>query len=450
MTQIAPLPDGFITELTKLVGRQHVLLEALTHEFTTDWTGRYKGRTPVVIRPADADEVAAVLALCTEGKVPVVPQGGNTGLVGGGVPMSGEVVISLKRLQHIGAVDPSTNQITVGSGVTLAQVGAASPELDLAISIASRASATVGGAIATNAGGLRVLRYGPMRSQVKGVEAVLSDGTIISHLSGLIKDNTGYDYPSLLVGSEGTLAIITQARLQLIPRAVNRVTAVIGLDTLATLERVAAAARIMIPELHSAEFFTDYGLQLLVQHAGLAQPLPDRYDFYLLLEAVGEDASERLSDVIADLPVAVAETERDRARLWQYRERQPQAAGYLGTPLKLDVSVPQSQWVKLASHANQLVKDIDHRAEVVIFGHVVDGNVHVNIVPGGKADGTHETAVFQFVASLGGSISAEHGIGRLKAPWLHLVRSDAERSLFARIRSAFDPHGILNPNILPR
>ena len=437
-------------ELASVVGGNHVLTGAGAAGFAVDWTGRFRGYTPAVVRPGDTAEVARVLALCADAGIPVVPQGGNTGLVGGGVPLHGEVVLSLARLTRLDPVDLEASQVTAGAGVTLRRVSDASPGLDLGILIASRDSATVGGAVATNAGGLRVLRYGPMRAQVRGVEAVLSDGTVVSHLAGLVKDNTGYDYPSLLAGSEGTLAVLTRVRIQLVPRPRRLVTAIVGLTSLGELHALARQAVSDVPGLVSAEFFTRAGLDILIEHAGLTPPLPSPAEVYLLLEASGPEALDELAALIGDRPAAVGETAADRARLWAYRERHPEAAGFLGVPVKLDVSVPAARWVQLASAAADVVAEVDPGARVVTFGHVADGNVHVNIVPAQAADGRHEDAVFSFVASLGGSISAEHGIGALKARWLPLARSVAERALFARIRSALDPSATLNPHILPR
>jgi FAD/FMN-containing dehydrogenase len=366
------------------------------------------------------------------------------------VPLHGEVVLSLARLDRLGPADAAAGQITAGAGVTLQQVAVALPRLDLGVFIASRYSATVGGAIATNAGGLRVLRHGPMRAQVRGIEAVLTDGAVVSHLSGLVKDNTGYDYPSLLAGSEGTLAVITAARLQLVPAMVDPVTVVMGVDGLDTVHTLARRALREVGGLVSAEFFTQAGLDLLIEHAGLVPPLRSPAPVYLLLEASGPGAADDLAAVAGDRPAAVGTTAAERARLWACRERHPEAAGLLGVPLKLDVSVPAAQWVRLASEVAGVVAKADPGAQVIIYGHVADGNVHVNVVPAADTDGRHQDAVFGFVASLGGSISAEHGIGALKARWLPLVRSDAERALFARIRSALDPRGILNPHVLPR
>ena len=305
------------------------------------------------MRPRDTEQVAAVLALCSGAGVPVVPQGGNTGLVGGSVPVHGEVVLSLARLDRLGPPDLDAAQVTTGAGVTLSQVAAAAPGLDLGVLIASRDSATVGGAVAANAGGLRVLRYGPMRAQLRGLEAVLSDGTVVSHLSGLVKDNTGYDYPSLLAGSEGTLAVITQARLRLVPRPRGLVTVLCGYSTLAELHASARLATARVPGLLSAEFFTQAGLDVLASQAGLAPPLASRAPAYLLLEAAGPGALDDLAAVAGDRPAAVAQSAADRARLWAYRERHPEAAGFLGQPLKLDVSVPARHWAELAGRGGR-------------------------------------------------------------------------------------------------
>ena len=330
-----------------------------TAGFAVDWTGRFRGRRRpsfgLVIRPRSRP---CWPCAPTPG-VPVVPQGGNTGLVGGGVPLHGEVVLSLTRLNQLGPVDHEASQVTAGAGVTLQQVADADPGLDLGILIASRDSATVGGAVATNAGGLRVLRFGPMRAQLRGIEAVLADGTVVSHLAGLVKDNTGYDYPSLLAGSEGTLAVITQARLRLVPRLRDAVTVLVGLGGLDELHALARQAVREVPGLVSAEFFTRTGLDILVAHAGLAPPLPAPAPAYLLLEASGPGALDDLADVIGDREAAVGESAADRARLWSYRERHPEAAGFLGVPIKLDVSVPAAQWVRLASEVAAVVAGAD-------------------------------------------------------------------------------------------
>jgi FAD/FMN-containing dehydrogenase len=444
------LSAALLRDFTAVVGGAHVLTGDAAAGYAIDWTGGFTGRTPAVLRPRDTGQVAALLALCADAGVAVVPQGGNTGLAGGGVPLHGEVVLSLARLDRLGPVDGEAGQVSAGAGVSLQRAADADPGLDLGVFIASRDSATVGGAVATNAGGLRVLRHGPMRAQLRGIEAVLSDGTVLSHMSGLVKDNTGYDYPSLLAGSEGTLAVITAARLQLVPRLAGPVTVIVGADGPGEVHALARRAVREVGGLVSAEFFTQPGLDLLATHAGLVPPLRPANPAYLLLEAAGPGAAEELARLAGDRPAAVGTGPAERARLWACRERHPEAAGFVGVPLKLDVSAPAAQWVRLASEVAGVVGAADPGALVVTYGHVADGNLHVNVVPGAEADGRHEDAVFSFVASLGGSISAEHGIGALKARWLPLVRSRAEQALFARIRAAFDPAGILNPHVLPR
>jgi FAD/FMN-containing dehydrogenase len=223
-----------------------------------------------------------------------------------------------------------------------------------------------------------------------------------------------------------------------------------GLGSLAEVRSMARRALGEVPGLLSAEFFTQAGLDILTRHAGLRPPLPASAPAYLLLEAAGSGALDDLAALIGDAPAAVAQTDADRASLWAYRERQPEAARFLGEPIKLDLSVPPAQWMTLASAAPQVIADVDPDAQVIMFGHVADSSIHINVVPAGAADGRHENAIFSFVAELGGSISAEHGIGALKAPWLRLVRSEAECRLFIKIRAALDPVGTLNPHVLPR
>jgi len=444
------LPDDLAKTLAGVVGDANVLTGEATAGYAVDWTRKFSGSTPAVVRPGSVPEVQAVLALCNEAGVALVPQGGNTGLVGGGVPLHGELVLSLSRLRQLGPVDPGAGQVTAEAGVTLDRLAAAHPDYDFGVVIASRGSATVGGAIGTNAGGVRVLRYGHMRSQLRGLEAVLADGTVISHLSGLTKDNTGYDYGSLIAGSEGTLAVVTRARLQLVPRMTGPVTAIAGLGDLREAHELARSAVRTVRGLVSAEFLTRTGLSILHDEAGMPFPLNGSPPVYVLLEASGPGAFEELAELIGDRPAAVAESESDRARLWAYRERLPEAAGFIGVPIKLDVSVPAANWVTLAESVGPAVKAVDAQATVVTYGHIADGNVQVNLVPDAAADGRHEDAVLTLVASLGGSISAEHGIGALKSRWLPLARTQAETELFARIRRAFDPRGILNPHVLPR
>ena len=434
--------------LASIVGDRHVLTEPdVTAGYAVDWTGRFRGSTPAVVRPGSTEEVAAVVQLCNEHGIAVVPQGGNTGLVGGSVPLDGEVVLSLRRLDAIGEVDRLAAQVTAGAGVTLAalQRHADTAGVAFGIDLAARDSATVGGMIATNAGGTRFLRYGPMRAQVMGIEAVLADGRVISHMAGLAKDNTGYDLAGLLTGCEGTLAVVTAARLRLVPRFDHRVTALIGLPgTAAALEAV-AHLRARLASLEAAELFFADGLDLV----GLPSPLRGSHDAYLLIEcAAATDPTDELAAALADVDdVAVATTPTQRAALWQLRERHTDAINAIGVPHKLDVTLPARTMAEFVDRVRGLVEP---PLRCYLFGHIADGNLHVNVVgvDGTEPPDTVDDAVLRLVGELGGSISAEHGIGRAKRQWLHLNRSPTELDVFRTVKRALDPNGILNPAVL--
>jgi FAD/FMN-containing dehydrogenase len=441
-------------ELEARVGSAHVLHGDTTEGPATDWTGRYRGRTPAIVRPGTVDEVAAVLAVCDAAGVPVVPQGGNTGLVGGGVPLAGEVVLSLRRLERLGPVDQVTRQVTAGSGVTLSrlQAHAAEQGLRYAVDLAARETATVGGTVATNAGGSRFLRFGGTREQLRGIEAVLADGRVVRHLGGLEKDNTGYHLPSLLCGSEGTLAVVTAARLALVPEPTHHVTALLGCPGVAAALEVGVSLRERLPELEAAELFLDEGLRLVVDRLALDDPFPDRWPAYLLVECADDrDPTERLAAAIeatsvGDVAVGVAAGRREA--LWRYREGHTEAMNLLGIPHKLDVTLPLGQLAAFAEEVVRRVRDLDADAHCWLFGHVLDGNLHVNVTGLTPGDNRVDEAVLTLVADHGGSISAEHGIGTAKKAWLHLSRSPVELDVFRAVKRALDPRGILNPNVL--
>jgi FAD/FMN-containing dehydrogenase len=462
--------DALIIALADVVGPQHVLTDPeLTASFETDWTGRFAGRAAAVVRPGSTAEVAAVMALLSDAGRPVVPQGGNTGLVGGGVPLHGEVVLSLRRLAGIDDVDVAAGQVTAGAGATLAAVDAAAAGAGLAfgVDLAARDSATVGGMVATNAGGLRMLRYGGMRAQTAGVEAVLADGRVVSHLGGLAKDNTGYDLAGLLAGSEGTLAVLTRLRLRLVPRLEHRTTGLLAFaDADAALEALVALRRLLPGSLETVELFLADGVALVCDHLGLAPPFGRLDPVYLLVEVAGtHDPTEELAEAVVDgvglsprghpeprgaLDGAVEAEPAGRARLWRYREAHTEAINAAGVPVKLDVTLPIGEIAGFLSAVCAAVAGAAPGARCVLFGHAGDGNIHVNVLgagEGGRAAAV-EDAVLRLVASLGGSISAEHGIGAAKRPWLHLNRSPAEIDAFRAIKRALDPNGILNPHVL--
>ena len=448
---------NLVAQLAEIVGERHCLTDPdLRASYETDWTRRWTGVALAVVRPGSTDEVAAVLRACTDAGVGVVPQGGNTGLVGGSVPRDGEVVVSLRRLDAIEDVDADAGEMTVGAGVTLAaaQSAARAAGWEVGVDFGARDTATIGGMVATNAGGVNVLRHGPMRRQVGGFEAVLADGTVLRRLPGMPKDNTGYDLGGLLAGSEGTLAVITRVRLRLVPRLARRAVGVIGLDSAA--DAVAAAGRLRreLGSVMALELFTDAGLELVMRHASVATPF-DRQPIYLLVEA-GSDEADPTDDLAAALDAlgasdaVVATDTAGRHRLWQLRERHTEAMNAEGVPHKLDVSVPLTRYAELVERAPEAVRTVDPAARTIVYGHIADGNLHVNVLGPLPDDERVDDAVFELVLELGGSVSAEHGIGVAKVDWLVRDRGEAAVSAMRAIKRAWDPAGILNPGVIFR
>ena len=453
-----------VDDLASIVGRAHVLDDRdVIAGAVVDWTGRFRGTTPAVVRPADAEEVAGIVRWAAGAGVALVPQGGNTGLVGGGVPLRGEVVVSTARLSAVGDVDRWSAQVTVGAGATLEAVqrhvaSTTGGVLEVAVDLAARGSATIGGMVATNAGGTRVLRHGPMRSQVAGVEAVLGTGAVVSHLGGLLKDNTGYDLASLLCGSEGTLGIVTAVRLRLVASSTFRTTVLVAVTGVAEAMACFAAARQgAAAALEGAELLFADGLALVCERLGLSPPFADGVTgaagAYLLLEAAaGTDPTDLLVDALgsvadAVLDTAVATGAARREELWRYREAHTEAINAVGVPHKLDVTLPLAGLPAFCDAVRATVASVAPEAHTFLFGHVGDGNVHVNVVGGDVPEAVDE-AVLALVAASGGSISAEHGIGTAKKAFLGLSRSAAEVEAFRSIKAALDPAGVLNPNVL--
>jgi FAD/FMN-containing dehydrogenase len=448
--------------LQAAVGPAHVLLDAdLRASYETDWTGRFSGVSRAVVRPAGTEQVAQVLAACAEADVPVVVQGGNTGLVGGGIPDPDQsdrppVLLLTTRLTELGEVSPVSRQVTAGAGVRLAALAAhaRAAGLDFGVDLAARDSATVGGMLATNAGGIRVLRYGSMREQIAGVEAVLIDGQIISRLEAPVKDSTGYDIGHLLAGSEGTLAVVTRLRLRLVAAEHTRAVALVAVRDTADAAGLLAALRGELPGLCAAEISFRPGLELVARYLGVPEPLADAGgQARVLVEHAAEtgpldELLTALGKCDQVLDATVADSPADRARLWQLRESHAEAISAAGQPVKLDVSVPPDRLAELVARLPDAVGTVRPDAGLVIFGHLAEANLHVNVM--GAADSFEEVsgAVLGLVASLGGSISSEHGVGRAKARWLELSRSPAEIGVMRSIKAAFDPRGLLNPGVL--
>jgi len=444
--------------LRAIVGDRHCLTDAaLRASYETDWTRRFSGTALAVVRPGSVEEVGDVLRACVEAGIGVVPQGGNTGLVGGSVPRGGEVVLSTLRLTAIEDLDAAAGEVTVGAGATLASVQAAAraASWEVGVDLGARDSATIGGMVATNAGGVNVLRHGPMRQQLLGFEAVRVDGSVLRRLPGMPKDNTGYDLAGLLAGSEGTLALITRVRLRLVPRLAHRTVAVVGFPDAASAVAAAARLRRALGLVLALELFTDDGLGLVIRHARVAPPFAGRRPAYLLVE-VGSDVADPTDELVVALEAigadeaatAVATDPGGRHRLWQLRERHTEAVNAEGVPHKLDVSVPLARYAELIERAPAVVAAADPAARTISYGHVGDGNVHVNILGPAPDDEAVDDAVLGLVLELGGSVSAEHGIGVAKVDWLVRDRGEATVAAMRAIKAAWDPAGILNPGVL--
>lgn len=454
--------DAFLDTLRAAVGAGHVLTDPdMRASYETDWTRRWRGEALAVVRPATTEEVIAVVLACAGAGAAVIPQGGNTGLVGGSVPRGladgPQIVVSMLRMRDLEPVDALAGEVTVGAGVTLAALQAHLRPSGFAfgVDLGARDSATIGGMIATNAGGIHVLRHGTMRAQLLGLEAVLADGSVVRRLPGMVKDNTGYHLPSLLAGSEGTLALVTRAHLRVVPVRPRRAVALLALAQVADAVLLAGGLRRSLPELAAAELFFDNGMELVLRHAAADRPFRDRHPAYLLVEADGDaDPTDGLADAIAEAPgvvdAVIASDEAGRARLWSLRERHTEAISGEGIAHKLDVALPLASLAEFIERVPALVGETTPGATTYLYGHVCDGNMHVGIIGPTPDDEAVDDAVLRLTIEMGGTVSAEHGIGAAKVAWLEADRGVADVSAMRAIKRALDPGWMLNPGVLLR
>lgn len=432
----------------------------------TEWRDVLHGRTPIMLMPATTDEVSAILALCHRDGVGVVPQGGNTGLCGGAIPdTSGEqILLSLSRMREIRQLDPASFCITVDAGCVLADVQKAAREAGLLfpLSLAAEGSCQIGGNLATNAGGINVIRYGTARDQVLGLEVVLADGTVWNGLRSLRKDTAGYDMKQIFIGSEGTLGVITAATLKLYPDPGETITAMLALGsaqdavTLLGYLRDHFADRILAFELMSERC-----LQLVTGYvADLTHPFDPRQEWYVLLETEICGGADQVETVLGETllkelarDAIVAKSGAEAERFWRLRHAISEAQKPEGACLKHDIAVPIGRMAEFLDAGEQLVEALAPASRPVVFGHVGDGNLHYNIMQpvaaepeGFRASGRQVTeAILELATRLGGTISAEHGVGVLKKADLEKFRHPTEIELMRVLKQALDPRGILNP-----
>ena len=449
--------ESLLAAFRRVVGEQGVVTDpAVTTSFTTDWTGRWQGTTPCVLRPQTDSHVAAVLALCHDADVAVVPQGGNTGLVGGSVPRNNEVVLSLAALDSLTEVNRDTMTVTVGAGVTLARLHQHAEAAGLAygVDMASRDSATLGGNIATDAGGIRVVRYGTTRQQVQGVAVALPNGLSVTRLDDVAKDTVGYAIDQLFVGSEGTLGVLTRAKLALHPRHDRRVVGLVALDSMGDAVAFARLARSQLDMIDALEVMPRNGVELVAAHRKVGLPFERPYPVYVLIEVAAQtDPFEALAALLSQAPMVkdatVAVDRPDRQRLWELREGHTEAISHIATTLeKFDVSVPLATLDRVLSAVTDAVAEQFPQAKIFLFGHLAEGNLHLNVCDVPVGDLALEELVVGMIANARGSISAEHGVGVQKTAYLPLVRSADERVLYRAVKAACDPKGIMNPGVI--
>jgi len=467
---------GLLDAIKDVVGERGLLADpADTAGYVEDWRRLYRGNTPAVVRPGSTGELARVVELCAAARVPIVPQGGNTSMVGGATPSEdgGQLVVSLSRMTRVREIDPIDLTMTIEAGVTLkaAQNAAADAGCLLPLSISSEGSAQIGGVLAVNAGGNNTVRYGNARDLVLGLEVVLADGAVWNGLRRLRKDNTGYCLRQLFVGSEGTLGIITAAVLKLVPQPRETCVALCAVGSPeAALELFSRLQAHDPAAVHAFEYMSGAGITLVLKHIpGAVLPLAQAAQHYVLVELATPrpDSGLRASleavlvqalaeDVVLD--AAIAESEAQGMAIWRLREEHSEAQKRTGASVKNDVSVPVSRVPELIRRATEACDALMPGIRAVPFGHMGDGNIHFNLVQPESADPAwflgqdHAImdAVNEVVRALDGSFSAEHGIGRLKPYMMPDWRGGAELEAMRRIKAALDPMGIMNPGkVLP-
>ena len=462
-----PLSPELIARLQSIVGDKYAITDqADIAQFITEERNLFHGRSPLVLRPGSTAEVSAICKLATEHRIALVPQGGNTGLVGGQTPHNGEVVISMRRMDQVRDIDTASNTMTVDAGVVLQVAQQRAVEVDrlFPLSLGAEGSCTIGGNLSTNAGGTAALAYGVAREMALGLEVVLADGRILNGLSKLKKDNTGYDLRNLFIGAEGTLGIITAATLKLFPRPRAVETAFVGLKSPAdALKLLAISQSEAAGSLTSFELLAEIAVDFSVRHGiDVRDPLTGKHPWYVLMELSSsrDDARDTLEAILARGmengivdDAVIAANLGQRSGFWKLRDEMSAAQKPEGGSIKHDISVPVAAVPDFIEQANAAVVKLIPGARPVPFGHLGDGNIHYNVsqpIGGNSVDFLarwHEVnaVVFAIVLRMGGSISAEHGIGVLKRDELPEVKDRVAIELMRGLKTMLDPLGIMNP-----
>jgi len=470
MTAVKP-SSSVLDQFAAIVGESNAIRSADDMAaYLTELRHLYTGKASIVLRPGSTEEVSRILKLAHETGTVIVPQGGNTGLVGGQIPFDSgnEVIVSLSRMNLIRSIDPEGNTMTVDAGVILKQAQEEADKADrlFPLSLASEGSCQIGGNLSTNAGGTAMLAYGNARDMVLGLEVVLADGRVWDGLRALRKDNTGYDLKDLFIGAEGTLGIITGAVLKLFPKPAEFATAFAGLRSVEDAGKTFSITRKRAAgELTAFELIPRFGLEMALKHGhDVRDPLESPHDWYVLIELSGREANgasaEKLEGILSDVleqdlvqDAVIASSLSQRADFWKPREVMSEVQGLEGGSIKHDVSVPIAKIPEFITSANELVAKMVPGSRPCPFGHYGDGNIHYNVSQPVGADKNRfmaqwdpvTEAVHQIVLDLGGSISAEHGIGRMKREKLKKVKSEVEIDIMRGIKDLLDPKGILNP-----
>ncbi|OBB91757.1 FAD-binding oxidoreductase [Mycobacterium sp. 852002-30065_SCH5024008] len=443
-----------LRSLADLVGSNHVVTDPdVLAGRSVDHTGRYRGRASALVRPGSPEQVAEVLRVCRDAGAHVTVQGGRTSLVAGTVPEHDDVLLSTERLHALDDVDTVERRVRVGAGATLTAVqrAAGAAGLLFGVDLAARDTATVGGMASTNAGGLRTVRYGNMGEQVVGLQVALPDGSLLHRHSRVRRDNTGYDLSSLFVGAEGTLGVITALDLRLHPTPSRRVTAVCGFDE---LDALVAAGRMFrdVDGIAALELIDGRAAALTGEHLGVGSPVEG--DWLLLVElAADHDQTDRLAELLDGARLcgepAVGVDVAAQQRLWQLRESLVDILGVYGPPLKFDVSLPLSSIDGFAREAVDLIAAQAPEALPVLFGHIGEGNLHLNVLrcPVDRERALYEP-MMELIARSGGNVSSEHGVGTRKRHYLGMSREPADIAAMRTIKAALDPTGYLNAAVL--